>query len=53
VIRYASLHRRHNANRFVDAAKVVVGEMQRKRRIEVFPFLRERVGQAREALSPK
>ena len=42
-------HRGRNAKRFVDAAEVVVGEVQRDGCFQVCEFLTESVGQARES----
>src|ERR1039458_3695023 len=49
VIRNARLHRRGNAQGLMDAAEIVVGEVQAVRRPQILPLLREGIRQPREA----
>jgi len=52
VIRDPGSHRRRDPQRSVDAAEVVVREMQGQGRLQVLPLFRERVGQPGEPLAP-
>src|SRR5215831_15716887 len=49
MIRNPSFHRGSHAQRFMDSAKVVIGEPQHNSRAVVLPLFAERVGEARKA----
>lgn len=49
MIRQPRFHKGRNAQRFVNAARIVVGEMNAVRRPEVGPLLAEGVCQSRQA----
>jgi hypothetical protein len=51
VVRDFSLHRGRHPQRPMDAAEIVVREVQRQRRVQVIPLLRVGVRQAREPLA--
>jgi hypothetical protein len=50
VVGHARFHRRSNAQGLMDAAEVVVHEVERDGMLQVRQLLRERIGQAREAV---